>query len=85
MAILKQVREHCIETVEKESGITGHKLMLNLMGTFLNVDTDLLRKVPAQLSQEGLIVEIEYIIPGEKSQSFFMPKGTVINIPTNKP
>lgn len=74
-----EIRVRAIEIVVAHNGIVGTRLVQKLMSDFLTTDMDTLRKTPALLSKEGLLVEIEFIIPGQASQSFFLPIGTVVN------
>ena len=76
--IPEQVKNFCIEVVSVHKGIIGTHLVLLLGSKFLYLDNKMLRTVPAILSQEGKLVEIEYVIPGQPSQSLFLPVGTVV-------
>lgn len=71
-------KEYALNVVKASQGITGTQLVLRLCSMFMNIDAAKLRSIPAELSMEGEIVEIEYIIPNKASQSFFLPKGTEI-------
>jgi hypothetical protein len=77
--IPKEVEEYCLNIVTIHNGIKGAHLVLLMISNFIHMDSAMLRKTPAILSAEGKILEIEFIIPGQKSQSLFLPKDTVIH------
>lgn len=61
------------------TGIIGTDLVMKLLSKYYNAPGDYLRRIPAIMSANGDIVEVEFVMPGRPSQSLFLPKGTIVN------
>lgn len=78
MLIPPEIEAKALWLVKINKGMSGTSLVISLGSQFLHADPYQLRRVPAELALRGELVEIEYMIPGEASQSLFLPKGTEI-------
>jgi len=76
--LMTEAHECAINLVRAHKGMRGSRLCAELTNRFPQLEGRVIKKIPATLTISGQLVEVEYLIPGEASESYFLPAGTEI-------
>lgn len=74
----ERVKEKIIHLVNSHEGIKSQNLLAILSSDYIAIQNTELNEILLEVIKEGEILEIEYIVLGKKSRSFFLPKNTEI-------
>lgn len=74
----ERVKEKIIHLVNSHEGIKSQNLLAIISSEFLALANKELSEILLEVIKEGEILEIEYIVLGKKSRSFFLPRNTEV-------